>query len=466
MTLLVAGINEQVLWMVGDTFVTGGPLGAREYEHQLKILPSEDGKALIGFAGDHYHGVQAIETARLQSTGRSVAEYLFSVAREYPVEFAYGYQQDGVLRLLKVTNERVAEQNALYLGHSEAFDQFQAIRHRAQIDPVPKAIEMFLFGSASKDKPPRALSQSTSAMMRLFFERPERDVGGAAIPYMMGPDGIFLCEYSFAVSDPITDKLTRGDIVPHGTADRGGFALSVSSYNRHEGIVLYWLQKPGGFIFVRDGRGFRVVEIVGSPSAFCREARELNLDVQIFFSEKQNLGQPDSISVLHDQNGKAVITVAKYGRDLEFHAIDTSVDFRTTPSRVDFGGQDELSCSVARATVVEGGNSISIEFLKEEAEGLQVSYTAKQLDELIATLSNARSRLTEAVPVDHHEGRSKEPFVIDPMWRTERAPPPLQGIALRLRHLGVGWISFLLPHHEAASMGDWLSTNAQRTATE
>jgi hypothetical protein len=49
MTLLVAGISENVLWMVADTFVTGGPLETRAYEHQIKVVPSQDGGALIGF---------------------------------------------------------------------------------------------------------------------------------------------------------------------------------------------------------------------------------------------------------------------------------------------------------------------------------------------------------------------------------------------------------------------------------
>jgi hypothetical protein len=462
MTLLVAGINENVLWMVADTFVTGGSLDARAYEHQIKVIPSEGDNALIGFAGDQHNGASAIETARVLSGGHNVAEYLHSVAREYPVEFAYGYRDNAELRLLKITSREVVELNALYLGHAEAFNQFQEIRHRTEIDPVPKAIQTFMFGTASKDKPPDALSQSTAAMLRLFFERPERDVGGAAIPYLLGPDGTFLCDYGYAVSDPITDQLMRGDPVLHGTSTGGGFSLSVASLNRQQGIVVYWLQKPGGFIFLRDGRGYKTIEIDGSPSEFREQVRhELKLDAHVFFSDKRNAGKPDGLTILHDQNGKPVMVAARYGRDLEFAAIDPSTDFRTKPMSVDFGGDEELKCSVATTAVGEDGRSATVKFTS--GTSYETTYDAKQLDELITTLATVRSRLSDAVPLDPREGQRQERVVIDPAWRTDHPPhPSLDGLLIRLRHVGLGWATFLLPHHEAAALGEWLTKNARK----
>jgi hypothetical protein len=463
MTLVVAGISDHVVWMVADTFVTGGPLNARAHEHHVKVLPSEDGNALIGFAGDQHHGVKAVETARKASSGQRIIDHLRSVAAEYPVEFAYGYRTDARPRLIKVTSRETVEVNALFLGHVEAFEQFQAIRHRTEIDPVPKAIQTFLLGTASKDKPPEALVQSTSAMLRLFFERPERDVGGAAIPYILGPDGAFLCDYAFAVSDPITDGLVHGDKVPHGTPSAGGFSLSVASLNRHQGIVAYWLQKPGGFIFLRDDSGFKVIEIDGSPSEFRKQARlKLGVDAHVFFSEKRNAGQPDGLTIMHDQNGKPVMVAARYGRDLEFAAIDTSTDFRTKPMSVDFGGDEELRCSVATAAVGNDGRSAMVRFTSD-AISQETTYDAKQLDELIATLAALRSRLPDVVPLDPREGRSRETVVIDPAWRTEHPPhPSLDGLLLRLRHVGLGWVTFLLPHHEATALAEWLGKNARK----
>ncbi|MFZ0208232.1 MAG: hypothetical protein WAL59_19360, partial [Roseiarcus sp.] len=60
MTLLVAGIEGETVWMVADTAITGGTLGLRERQNQIKIVPCADGKALIGFAGDYFHGTRLV----------------------------------------------------------------------------------------------------------------------------------------------------------------------------------------------------------------------------------------------------------------------------------------------------------------------------------------------------------------------------------------------------------------------
>jgi len=72
-------------------------------------------------------------------------------------------------------------------------------------------------GTRSPDKPPEALHHAVTAMLRLFSERAEKDVGGAAIPYSLGPSGTYLCAYGYSVSDPITPGLRHGDLIPHGT---------------------------------------------------------------------------------------------------------------------------------------------------------------------------------------------------------------------------------------------------------
>jgi hypothetical protein len=238
----------------------------------------------------------------------------------------------------------------------------------------------------------------------------------------------------------------------------------VTSYNRHQGIVVYWLQKPGGFIFLRQGSGYNTIEVGGSPSEFRDQARDkLKLDVEMFFSDKQNTGKPDSFTILCDQNGKPTMTLARYGRELAFNAIDTSTDFRTKPVSVDFSGDEELKCSVATAALAEDGSSVSVQFLNEGTSDYQATYSARQLDELIGALSAARGRLCDGIPLDHREGRDQEIVVIDPAWRTEHTRhPSLDGLLLRLRHIGVGWVTFLLPHHEAVALGEWLSKNARQ----
>jgi hypothetical protein len=55
MTLLIAGISEQTPWMIADTAISGGKLEARERDNQIKISPSADARALVGFSGDEHH---------------------------------------------------------------------------------------------------------------------------------------------------------------------------------------------------------------------------------------------------------------------------------------------------------------------------------------------------------------------------------------------------------------------------
>lgn len=73
--MLIAGTTGQTAWMVADTLVTD-PSGRDQNEHQLKIMPSSDGRALIGFAGERLRGSTAILHASNQPAGDDVIEYL------------------------------------------------------------------------------------------------------------------------------------------------------------------------------------------------------------------------------------------------------------------------------------------------------------------------------------------------------------------------------------------------------
>jgi hypothetical protein len=66
--------------MVSDTAISGVGLEVRDREYQLKIMPSLDGGALIGFSGDAHLGSRIIQkAARLPATGETVAFLLNSL---------------------------------------------------------------------------------------------------------------------------------------------------------------------------------------------------------------------------------------------------------------------------------------------------------------------------------------------------------------------------------------------------
>src|SRR4051794_22720804 len=114
MTLLVAGISGRTVWMVADTLVTG-PLGRGHNEDQIKIVPSYDGKALIGLAGDQFRGAEAIEHVRCMQAEAALGS-LREVARIYPVDFAYGYIDSSGPRLFRLAGETIEEVRVLHLG--------------------------------------------------------------------------------------------------------------------------------------------------------------------------------------------------------------------------------------------------------------------------------------------------------------------------------------------------------------
>ena len=97
------------------------------------------------------------------------------------------------------------------------------------------------------------------------------------MPYVLVPDGAYMCGYAHAVSDPILDKVGPGAVVPHGTAEAGGYGLSVTELVDPEGIVVYRGQTPGGLVLIRGKHGYRTVRIDGAPAEFRAKASELAL---------------------------------------------------------------------------------------------------------------------------------------------------------------------------------------------
>ena len=163
----------------------------------------------------------------------------------------------------------------------------QCIRHATEIDPVPKSFENFIFGSRAPSEIPDAISGATVSMLRMFPQRAEHDVGGWVVPYVLVPEGVYMCGYAHGVSDPILDKVGPGAVIPHGTAEAGGYGLSVTELGDLEGMLVYRRQTPGGLVLIREERGYRTVRIDGAPTEFRAKASDLfGKPVDIFFGEE------------------------------------------------------------------------------------------------------------------------------------------------------------------------------------
>ena len=330
MTLLVAAADNNSIWMVADTAITGGTMSARERADQLKIVTGCNNRALIGFAGDEYRGFQAVIDASRLSEPLAAANSLLSVHLSYPsIDFAFGYLSNGKPRLLVISNGKIAEVQTLHLGVHSAFETFQRIRHDPDIEFVPNAVKTFICGSRSSAKLPEQLPLAMVSMLQLFAETERRDVGGWVLPCFLNSEGAFLCKYAFGMSDPIMASLPVGAAIPHGTAEAGGYGFSLTEVGEGAGIAVYWLQMPGGKIYLRNENGFRVEKIFGSPDEFkLRGEAVAGLPIGVWFGQKFE-GLPQSIKILRDKDGRQSISVAQNKNSLSI-SILTADPFKAT----------------------------------------------------------------------------------------------------------------------------------------
>jgi hypothetical protein len=469
MTLLVAGVDGKNIWMVSDTAVSGGELEVRDREYELKVVPSRDGRALLGFAGDVHHGVRLVEEAAAMPAGKEVVNFLLnSHQQNSSVDFAYGYVEDNGAHLFRVSQGSVNEVSTLHIGLTQAFEHFQQIRHDTEIDPVPEAVSLFITASRATDQVPAELSTSITSMLRLFAERGERDVGGWAVPYHLTREGAFLCGYAYSVSDPILAKIGPGSIVPHGTAEAGGFGLSVTELGRGDGVVVYWLQQPGGTVFRRTATSYEALKFEGMPSQFKKVASTaVGQPVEIMFND-QPAGPLESVTVMRDEHGAPSAVLARHGDAISFSVLNVGTAFRTRAS-VNLKGTDQdkpggqLATDRVSVTLNEAKTTAAIDLLTDANPATRIELQARELDAVLAVLGEARAVMRDKVPIETPEQRgAREVVILDPAWRTgPQLHPSLAGIFLRLRHPSFGWLTFLLPHHEALSLGNWLTKNAQ-----
>jgi hypothetical protein len=446
----------------------------RTRENELKIAPSLDGKALAGFSGDHHHGTRLIHRATLIPAGAEAIESLLDGHREYPkIDFAYAYADNAGCHLIRIADGHLVEElQTLHLGSTDAFEDFQRTRLGRGVDHAPEAVKTFIASGRGSEPVPDGLTTAIISMLQMFAERPERDVGGWATGYFLTKEGAFLCGYSYAVSDPILIKIGPGAIVPHGTASAGGFGLSVTEMGEREGVVVYWLQQPGGTVFVRGEHGYEAHKFEGVPAEFISKASAaLDRKVEILFGD-QPPGPAQRFSVLHDENGAPSMVVAHHGNSFSLSVLNVTTPFQThadlnLASGPQIGAlRRELASDRVRISVSEDHGTAVLKLIANEQPTNEVELSARDMDLLMELLSEARLQLDPPIPMEPpREGRVRELVASDPVWRTELPMhPSLSGITLRLRHPGKGWLTFVLPWHEVKELGEWLSTNATPSA--
>jgi hypothetical protein len=114
MTLLVAGIDGGVVWMVADTAITNPLAPVQDRLNRPKIIPAGN-SSLLGYADDADFGEREIFRVSTLPPGKAVVDALARAQRSHgSVEFAYPYVDNGEPRLFKIANGEVLPVNALY----------------------------------------------------------------------------------------------------------------------------------------------------------------------------------------------------------------------------------------------------------------------------------------------------------------------------------------------------------------
>jgi hypothetical protein len=449
MSLIIAGVEAAAIWMVGDTAITGPKVGTRDREFMPKILVGKNFLALIAFAGSAEYGSATAEQASAADTPEAALQLLAAESVGAEVQFAYAAVHGGQPRLRKVEKGQTLECSTLHIGNTKAFATFQGVRHGDVAPYAPKAFKSFLCSRGGE-----GLGLAIRSMIDLFATRAERDVGGWAVPYVLSAEGVSFCSYSYSVSDPVFDDLAPGSLISHGTSERGGSTLSVTGLPNNMGMVVYWLQLPGGFVLTRSQQGYDQRTFPGGPTEFKAAVREaLSFDVELWVGD-QSLGPPRHLMIMRGAEGLLDATIADHGNGLSFAVHNLAKPFHF---RAGMPGLEQ---------VLEAPVGVKIEKVSNEAVELRiggeaVSLDAEGLDRLLRQVAYIRADMRPEVP----GGLEKTTSIgqVDPAWRTfPSLHPGTPGVALNLRHAGYGWLSFVLPDEESLKLGRWLTEYIER----
>lgn len=367
-------------------------------------------------------------------------------------EFAYAVFEEGAPKLYRIAKGQAANCLTLYIGLPDAFNMFQRIR-LGDLDPyAPKAFKNIIC-AARRGPVTDGLSQAIHSMIDLFAAREEHDVGGWAVPYVLTTDGPHFCSYSYSVSDPVFDQLAPGSLIDHGTPQGGGSTLSVTEVGNRDGMVVYWLQLPGGTVILRTPTGYEQHPFRGGPSAFKAAVRAaLSRDIELFAGD-QPLGPPRRLTILRGQDGNLDATIADHGNGLTFAVHNMATPFR---SKVEGAfGVERVSDLPAELVLTKVSNTT----VELAVGGGAIKLSAQELDALLRKLGEMRAEVRPEVPYELE--KATVVAQIDPAWRTYPClHPTLAGLTLNLRHSGYGWLGFALPYNEAQNLGAWLHQNA------
>ncbi|MES0127252.1 hypothetical protein [Mesorhizobium sp. M0029] len=430
--------------MVGDTAITGGPIGLRERQFLPKIEVSKNFPGLFAFAGAAELGSQRAREASSADNAEDALRILIEASREVDADFAVALVQKDRPILHRIRSGDATELPTLHIGSPDAFERFQRFRTEGA-SFAPKAFKHFMCGVAGREVP-RELDRAIVAMCELFSATGEHDVGGWATPYLLTEAGAAFCGYVYAVSDPTFEMHQAGNLIGPGTPELGGYTVSVTGLLENDGMVVYTAQRQSGVVVLKNDVGYELHNIPGSPSEFIAAVKSsLGRDASLFIGDEKPWPLR-KLRVLQGVGGEIDVVIADHGNAISYSVHNTATEFH---HRISLDMSDGIQLPDGVSVTKTSDKAVSL------AVGeCTIDLHADTLANLVSELARHRTDLIPEVPL---KPTGDSIVVINPTWRTDsNIHPGLSGILLNLRHTGHGWLSYMLPHHEAKSLGEWL----------
>ena len=431
MTLIVAAIDANKVWMVTDTAMTDPLEGLRSRSYIQKIEPALDHRGLVAFAGDVHSGTKASREVSGLSAATPALEVLEAASAANAVDFLFARSAGNGPQLWKISaGHAVSVTSTDHIGSHEGFEAFQRVRNGGPAE-APSLSIMTLVSALQCDDPtmdsdvPKGLGTALQAMLFQFASQSERDFGGWPLGYVLTPKGTAFCSYCFNTSDPILGFSIPGAVVPHGSAVAGGFTLSVTELPAQNGTVAYWLQRPGGCVMLKSPEWYGVHWFSGSPTEFVEEiASKLAIKPTLWISDK-SAGAPEQIHVLHGEDGLPSMAIGVHpNRALTFSVLNVEGKFHSEIVKnffetavdgplilpdgysIDFQKHsDGLGCSIRFSTEAKGENELNL--------------TTGNIDDIIERLTRIRAELQPPVSREPAPPPRSDAVTVDPIWRSE-----------------------------------------------
>jgi hypothetical protein len=98
---------------------------------------------------------------------------------------------------------------------------------------------------------------------------------------------------------------------------------------------------------------------------------------------------------------------------------------------------------------------VSVQLLQNDVAVGQVLLDPAGIENFIALLARSRAALTVPVAAEFDPATCQLGPVTDPVWEIPEEQQP-EGTLLAIQHPGLGWLSFIFPDSEAASISQWI----------